>query len=151
MVALPYFLGSDYVDGINGIGIVNAMEILQAFPIEEGSGEEGVLTSLRKFKEWLNGYDFAKELLEEIEQKTKKQERKKSPRTKNSKKTKRNEGGVDEQDLVENEETSEAIETVEELTEEEKKKVKQDDALVVLCNSDTIFPHLILLMFLDHV
>jgi DNA excision repair protein ERCC-5 len=146
MVALPYFLGSDYVDGINGIGIVNAMEILQAFPIEEGSGEEGVLTSLRKFKEWLNGYDFAKELLEEIEQKKKKQERKKSPRTKNSKKTKRNEGDVDEQDLVQNEETSEATEIVEELTEEEKKKVKQDDALVVLCSIDTIFIHLILLM-----
>jgi DNA excision repair protein ERCC-5 len=138
MVALPYFLGSDYVDGINGIGIVNAMEILQAFPIEEGSGEEGVLTSLRKFKEWLNGYDFAKELLEEIEKKKKKQERKKSPRTKNSKKTKRNEGDEDDQDLVQNEETSEAIETVEELTEEEKKKVKQDDALVGLCISDAI-------------
>jgi DNA excision repair protein ERCC-5 len=136
MVALAYFLGSDYVDGINGIGIVNAMEILQAFPIEEESGEEGVLTSLRKFKEWLNGYDFAKELLDEIEKKKQKEERKRSPRTKQTKKTKKADDEEEQEDI---EDTSEmmiesAEDKVEELNEEEKKKIKHDDALVTFFN-----------------
>ena len=33
LVSLAFFLGSDYTDGVTGVGIVNAMEILHAFPI----------------------------------------------------------------------------------------------------------------------
>lgn len=81
-VALAYFLGSDYTEGINGIGIVNAVEIIHAFPMKPSSpgaleaanlqcvpGSEGVgqktsieeeapLPGLRKFKQWLDGYEF---------------------------------------------------------------------------------------------
>jgi 5'-3' exonuclease len=32
-VALAYFLGCDYTDGVTGVGIVNALEIVQAFPM----------------------------------------------------------------------------------------------------------------------
>jgi DNA excision repair protein ERCC-5 len=28
-IALAFFLGSDYTDGVNGVGIVNAMEIIK--------------------------------------------------------------------------------------------------------------------------
>lgn len=33
LVALAYLLGSDYTEGIHGVGIVNAVEIVQAFSI----------------------------------------------------------------------------------------------------------------------
>lgn len=33
-VALSFFLGSDYTEGVSGIGIVNSLEILQAFPVK---------------------------------------------------------------------------------------------------------------------
>ena len=33
LVALAYFLGSDYTEGVSGVGIVNAMEVLEAFPM----------------------------------------------------------------------------------------------------------------------
>jgi 5'-3' exonuclease len=78
LVAFAYFLGSDYAEGVNGVGIVNAVEIIRAFPMRAqpsdassssssaSSGEvrpgddvaEGPLSGLRKFKEWLHGYDF---------------------------------------------------------------------------------------------
>jgi hypothetical protein len=76
MVAFAYFLGSDYAEGVNGVGIVNAVEIIRAFPMRaqtsdsssssSSTGEarpgddvaEGPLRGLRKFKEWLHGYDF---------------------------------------------------------------------------------------------
>ena len=32
-MALAYFLGCDYTDGVTGVGIVNALEIVQAFPM----------------------------------------------------------------------------------------------------------------------
>ena len=48
LVALAYFLGSDYCEGVNGVGIVNALEILQAFPMKQSAG--GVLNGLKKFK-----------------------------------------------------------------------------------------------------
>ncbi|KAK9718311.1 DNA repair protein rad2 [Basidiobolus ranarum] len=45
LISLAYLLGSDYTEGVTGVGVVNAMEILN-----EWSGEEG----LRRFKEWWN-------------------------------------------------------------------------------------------------
>lgn len=82
LVALAYFLGSDYTEGVNGVGIVNAAEIIHAFPMhghtvreEEaqlrrgggigGSAEDiadGPLRGLRRFKDWLHGYNFEGEL-----------------------------------------------------------------------------------------
>ena len=55
LVALAYFLGCDYTDGVTGVGIVNALEIVQAFPMrlrnasdadadEEENGLQGALT-----------------------------------------------------------------------------------------------------------
>jgi 5'-3' exonuclease len=60
LVALAFFLGSDYTEGILGVGIVNAMEIIQAFPMNNQAG--GPLKGLASFKKWLQGYSFASEL-----------------------------------------------------------------------------------------
>jgi DNA excision repair protein ERCC-5 len=65
LIALAFFLGSDYTEGVNGIGVVNAMEIIQAFSMKIESG--GPLDGLKKFKEWLQGYDFAAELLKDLD------------------------------------------------------------------------------------
>ena len=43
LIRLAYLLGSDYVDGLPGVGPVVAMELLNEFPGEDG---------LHKFKEW---------------------------------------------------------------------------------------------------
>ncbi|KAH7884449.1 hypothetical protein F5I97DRAFT_1812007 [Phlebopus sp. FC_14] len=43
LVRLAYLLGSDYVEGLPGVGPVVAMELLKAFPGEDG---------LHKFKDW---------------------------------------------------------------------------------------------------
>lgn len=43
LVRLAYLLGSDYVDGLPGIGPVVAMELLKEFPGNDG---------LHKFKDW---------------------------------------------------------------------------------------------------
>ncbi|KAI5072426.1 hypothetical protein GOP47_0012532 [Adiantum capillus-veneris] len=64
LILMALLLGSDYTEGISGIGIVNAIEVVNAF-----EGEEG----LQKFKEWLDAPDFT--LLGKIGQK--KQTRKK--------------------------------------------------------------------------
>jgi DNA excision repair protein ERCC-5 len=45
LIDLAILLGSDYSAGINGIGLVNAMEILSAFPGERG---------LSDFKKWID-------------------------------------------------------------------------------------------------
>jgi 5'-3' exonuclease len=42
-IKLALLLGSDYSPGVRGVGIVNSMEVLQAFPGDDG---------LRQFKEW---------------------------------------------------------------------------------------------------
>lgn len=52
IIALALLLGSDYTDGVRGIGIVNATEIAAAYPGIEG---------LREFKEWVREFDVAKE------------------------------------------------------------------------------------------
>lgn len=43
LIRLAYLLGSDYTVGVRGVGVVNSMEILEAFPGENG---------LQEFKEW---------------------------------------------------------------------------------------------------
>lgn len=43
LIRLAYLLGSDYVEGLPGVGPVVAMELLKEFPAENG---------LHKFKEW---------------------------------------------------------------------------------------------------
>lgn len=55
LVALAMLLGGDYTDGVKGVGIVNGMEILQSFTIEDG--KEGVRDGLQRFREWLDGLD----------------------------------------------------------------------------------------------
>lgn len=52
MIALALLLGSDYTDGIRGIGIVNATEVVNAYPGLEGLGE---------FKKWVQAFDLAEE------------------------------------------------------------------------------------------
>lgn len=43
LIRLAYLLGSDYVEGLPGVGPVMAMELLREFPGEDG---------LHKFKDW---------------------------------------------------------------------------------------------------
>lgn len=50
LVHLALLLGSDYTEGIAGIGVVNAMEVLHAFP---------GLTGLREFKSWIDSPEEA--------------------------------------------------------------------------------------------
>lgn len=78
LVTLACFLGSDYTEGVHGVGVVNAMEILSAFKerhvdgMEKGAAvamDEAVLKTLQRFKEWIDGYDFAAELLADIDKK----------------------------------------------------------------------------------
>jgi DNA excision repair protein ERCC-5 len=52
LIGMAYFLGSDYCDGINGIGIVNALEIVQCFPMKNNPIE-----GLTMFSEWLNNFN----------------------------------------------------------------------------------------------
>ncbi|PKI34348.1 hypothetical protein CRG98_045264 [Punica granatum] len=48
LIRIAMLLGSDYTEGISGIGIVNAIEVLNAFPEEDG---------LQKFREWIESPD----------------------------------------------------------------------------------------------
>ena len=52
MVALAMLLGSDYTEGVKGVGIVNAMEILKAFDVSDDLKE-----GLKNFRSWLEGFD----------------------------------------------------------------------------------------------
>lgn len=54
MVALAMLLGGDYTEGVKGVGIVNAMEILDTFDV---SSELKV--GLENFRKWLDGFDPA--------------------------------------------------------------------------------------------
>jgi len=54
LVALAMLLGGDYTDGVKGVGIVNGMELLQAFPIEDSA--DGIKEGLQSFREWLDGF-----------------------------------------------------------------------------------------------
>jgi DNA excision repair protein ERCC-5 len=55
LVALAMLLGGDYTDGVKGVGIVNGMEVLQAFAIHDS--DEGIRDGLHRFREWLDGFD----------------------------------------------------------------------------------------------
>lgn len=55
LVALAMLLGGDYTDGVKGVGIVNGMEILQAFTVDDS--EEGVRDGLQRFRGWLEQLD----------------------------------------------------------------------------------------------
>ncbi len=66
LVAFAYFLGSDYTPGVSGVGIVNAVEILQAFSMRNATG--GPLAGLRRFREWLEGFDFVAAVRDRYEQ-----------------------------------------------------------------------------------
>ena len=60
LIGLAFFLGSDYCEGVSGVGIVNAAEIVQAFPMALAAG--GALGGMRNFKRWLEGYSFEETL-----------------------------------------------------------------------------------------
>ena len=51
LVALAMLLGCDYTLGVHGVGIVNALEVVQAYS-PEGDGLEEWLTRLESFKAW---------------------------------------------------------------------------------------------------
>ncbi|WOL06745.1 DNA repair protein UVH3 isoform X1 [Canna indica] len=48
LIRMALLLGSDYTEGVSGIGIVNAIEVVHAFPEEDG---------LQKFREWIESPD----------------------------------------------------------------------------------------------
>ncbi|KAM3315089.1 hypothetical protein ACQJBY_033693 [Aegilops geniculata] len=50
LIRMALLLGSDYTEGISGIGIVNAIEVVNAFPEEDG---------LQQFREWIESPDPA--------------------------------------------------------------------------------------------
>ena len=52
MVALAMLLGGDYTEGVKGVGIVNGMEVLQAFDVSSS-----VKDGLSSFRQWLDGID----------------------------------------------------------------------------------------------
>lgn len=58
LVSLALLLGSDYTEGVKGVGIVNATEIVQAFCCNGEDQESSAPESgLKKFKAWLNEFD----------------------------------------------------------------------------------------------
>ncbi|KAK9741356.1 hypothetical protein RND81_03G099400 [Saponaria officinalis] len=48
LIRMALLLGSDYTEGVSGIGIVNAIEVVNAFPEDDG---------LLKFREWVESPD----------------------------------------------------------------------------------------------
>ncbi|KAJ8457913.1 hypothetical protein OPV22_030839 [Ensete ventricosum] len=50
LIRMALLLGSDYTEGVSGIGIVNAIEVIHAFPEEDG---------LQKFRQWVESPDPA--------------------------------------------------------------------------------------------
>lgn len=74
LIAMAYLLGSDYTDGIKGVGIVNSTEVIRAFMVPSESVPTGVsspatvlfnrtkesadriVDSLTLFKKWVDNY-----------------------------------------------------------------------------------------------
>eukprot|EP00934_Nitzschia_sp_Nitz4_P001798 Nitzschia sp. Nitz4//scaffold154_size52827//42360//46286//NITZ4_006785-RA/size52827-processed-gene-0.90-mRNA-1//-1//CDS//3329537335//1798//frame0 len=52
LVGLAMLLGGDYTEGVRGVGIVNGMEIVQAFDVSDNVQE-----GLESFRKWLDGFD----------------------------------------------------------------------------------------------
>lgn len=63
MISLALLLGSDYTDGIRGIGIVNATEVVNAYPGIDG---------LQEFKKWVQAFDLTEEAQRVADRKSKK-------------------------------------------------------------------------------
>jgi len=70
MIALGMLLGCDYTMGVKGVGIVNAMEILDAFPAAGDKSEDELLSGLKAFREWHARYDPVAEALEKAKKST---------------------------------------------------------------------------------
>lgn len=51
IVGLALLLGGDYTQGVHGVGIVNGMEIVQAFDVSQD------VNNLKRFRQWLDGFD----------------------------------------------------------------------------------------------
>ncbi|KAF8653599.1 hypothetical protein AX16_003843 [Volvariella volvacea WC 439] len=68
LIRLAYLLGSDYVDGLPGVGPVVAMELLKEFPGKDG---------LHKFREWWSKVQSGKDKEEDNKSKFRKQFKKK--------------------------------------------------------------------------
>ncbi|KAF9560481.1 PIN domain-like protein [Agrocybe pediades] len=68
LVRLAYLLGSDYTDGLPGVGPVVAMELLKEFPGQDG---------LHKFKDWWTKVQSGKDRPEDNQSKFRKQFKKK--------------------------------------------------------------------------
>ena len=64
LIRLAYLLGSDYVDGLPGVGPVVAMELLKEFPGEDG---------LQKFQEWWSKVQTGKDKEDDNKSKFRKQ------------------------------------------------------------------------------
>jgi 5'-3' exonuclease len=54
MVALAMLLGGDYTEGVKGVGVVNGIEVVDAFDISKD-----VKKGLQDFRKWLDGFDPA--------------------------------------------------------------------------------------------
>lgn len=68
LVRLAYLLGSDYVEGLPGVGPVVAMELMQEFPGEDG---------LHKFKDWWSKVQSGRDRAEDNKTKFRKRFKKK--------------------------------------------------------------------------
>ena len=56
LIKMALFLGSDYTVGVRGIANVNAIEIINSFPGEDG---------LERFKKWV---DIRQQIMEQAQQ-----------------------------------------------------------------------------------
>jgi 5'-3' exonuclease len=54
LIALAFLLGSDYCEGIYGVGLVNAMEIVSSFSMKQDEG--GIAAGLTLFRKWLESF-----------------------------------------------------------------------------------------------
>ncbi|XP_031479392.1 DNA repair protein UVH3 [Nymphaea colorata] len=73
LVRMALLLGSDYTEGVSGIGIVNAIEVVHAFPEEDG---------LQNFREWFDSPDPS--IVEKVHSDNGKASRKKSSKESSS-------------------------------------------------------------------
>ena len=55
LIALAFLLGSDYCEGIYGVGLVNAMEIVATFSMKGEDG--GIAAGLSLFRKWLESFN----------------------------------------------------------------------------------------------
>lgn len=101
-VCLAVLLGSDYTEGVAGIGVVNALEVVSAWP--------GGLAGLQQFRAWLEGPDErlleaaakvsgkqqAQQKQKQRQQKSDKQEKRQTKRKRSKKTESRGDGKMSE-------------------------------------------------------